>query len=162
MRFFSYLCTQIALVHAKMADAMQFGKVFVKNQIRKDKQKYIMKKEVSTKKLVETIVEGIQNRKGQRIVTVDLRKLAVAPAEYFIIAEGGSNTQVAAIADEVDSFVRTQTHVHPLFVDGRENAEWIVLDYGNIFVHIMQREPRAYYDIEHLWADGKITEIPEA
>ena len=121
----------------------------------------IMKKEVSTKKLVETIIEGIQNRKGQRIVTVDLRKLAVAPAEYFIIAEGGSNTQVAAIADEVDSFVRTQTHVHPLFVDGRDNAEWIVLDYGNIFVHIMQREPRAYYDIEHLWADGKITEIPE-
>ena len=120
-----------------------------------------MKKEVSTKKLVETIIEGIQNRKGQRIVTVDLRKLEVAPAEYFIIAEGGSNTQVCAIADEVDSFVRTQTHVHPLFVDGRDNAEWIVLDYGNIFVHIMQREPRAYYDIEHLWADGKIIEIPE-
>ena len=118
-------------------------------------------KQVSTKKLVETIIEGIQNRKGQRIITVDLRKLEVAPAEYFIIAEGGSNTQVAAIADEVDSFVRTQTHVHPLFVDGRDNAEWIVLDYGNIFVHIMQREPRAYYDIEHLWADGKITEIPD-
>ena len=58
-----------------------------------------MKKEVSTKKLVETIVEGIQNRKGQRIVTVDLRKLKEAPAEYFIIAEGGSNTQVVAIAD---------------------------------------------------------------
>ena len=120
-----------------------------------------MKKEVSTKKLVETIIEGIQNRKGQRIVTVDMRKLPVAPAEYFIIAEGGSNTQVAAIADEVDSFVRTVTHVHPLFVDGRDNAEWIVLDYGNIFVHIMQREPRAYYDIEHLWADGKITEIAD-
>ena len=154
-------------LHPNCLSACQNGRCdavwqsFCKNQIRKDKQKYIMKKEVSTKKLVETIVEGIQNRKGQRIVTVDLRKLAVAPAEYFIIAEGGSNTQVAAIADEVDSFVRTQTHVHPLFVDGRENAEWIVLDYGNIFVHIMQREPRAYYDIEHLWADGKITEIPE-
>ena len=113
------------------------------------------------KKLVETIVEGIQNRKGQRIVTVDLRKLKEAPTEYFIIAEGGSNTQVVAIADEVDSYVRTQTHVHPLAVDGRDNAEWIAMDYGTIFVHIMQREPRAYYDIEHLWADGKITEIPE-
>jgi ribosome-associated protein len=118
-------------------------------------------KEVSTKKLVETIVEGIQNRKGQRIVTVDLRKLKDAPAEYFIIAEGGSNVQVVAIADEVDSFVRTKTHVHPLGIDGRDNAEWIAMDYGTIFVHIMQREPRAYYDIEHLWADGKITEIPE-
>ena len=120
-----------------------------------------MKKEVSTKKLVETIVEGIQNRKGQRIVTVDLRKLPVAPAEYFIIAEGGSNVQVVAIADEVDSFVRTKTHVHPLGIDGRDNAEWIAMDYGTIFVHIMQREPRAYYDIEHLWADGKITEIAD-
>jgi ribosome-associated protein len=120
-----------------------------------------MKKEVSTKKLVETIVEGIQNRKGQRIVTVDLRKLKEAPAEYFIIAEGGSNTQVVAIADEVDSFVRTQTHVHPLGIDGRDNAEWIAMDYGTIFVHIMQREPRAYYDIEHLWADGEITEIAD-
>ena len=120
-----------------------------------------MKKEVSTKKLVETIVEGIQNRKGQRIVTVDLRKLKDAPTEYFIIAEGGSNTQVVAIADEVDGYVRTQTRVHPLGIDGRDDAEWIAMDYGTIFVHIMQREPRAYYDIEHLWADGKITEIPE-
>jgi len=135
-----------------------FGKEFVE---KTEKSEFIMKKEVSTKKLVETIVEGIQNRKGQRIVTVDLRKLKEAPAEYFIFAEGGSNTQVVAIADEVDSFVRTQTHVHPLAIDGRDNAEWIAMDYGHIFVHIMQREPRAYYDIEHLWADGKITEIAD-
>ena len=140
-----------------MTHTSKFGVKFVVTEINK----FIIMKEVSTKKLVETIVEGIQNRKGQRIVTVDLRKLPIAPAEYFVIAEGGSNTQVAAIADEVDSFVRTQTHVHPSFVDGRDNAEWIVLDYGNIFVHIMQREPRAYYDIEHLWADGKITEIAD-
>lgn len=132
-----------------------------KNKRNRNRNIIIMKKEVSTKKLVETIVEGIQNRKGQRIVTVDLRKLKEAPAEYFIIAEGGSNVQVVAIADEVDSFVRTQTHVHPLAIDGRDNAEWIAMDYGTIFVHIMQREPRAYYDIEHLWADGKITEIAD-
>ena len=130
------------------------------DKIKDNLQSSIMK-EVSTKKLVETIVEGIQNRKGQRIVTVDLRKLKDAPTEYFIIAEGGSNVQVVAIADEVDSFVRTKTHVHPLAIDGRDNAEWIAMDYGTIFVHIMQREPRAYYDIEHLWADGKITEIAD-
>jgi hypothetical protein len=57
-----------------------------------------------------------------------LRKLKDAPAEYFIIAEGGSNVQVVAIADEVDSYVRTQTHVHPLGIDGRDNAEWIAMD----------------------------------
>lgn len=119
-------------------------------------------KEVSTKKLIETIVDGIQNRKGQRIVTIDLRKIAEAPVEYMVIAEGQSTTQVAAIADEVDDHVRTtHSHVHPLAVAGRENAEWIAMDYGTVFVHIMQREPRAFYDIEHLWADGKITEIPD-
>lgn len=118
-------------------------------------------KEVSTKKLLDTIVEGIQNRKGHHIVIVDLRRLKDALVDYFVIAEGNSNTQVVAIADEVDDHVRTTTHVHPLATDGRDNAEWIAMDYGTIFVHIMQREPRAYYDIEHLWADGKVTEIPE-
>lgn len=118
-------------------------------------------KEISTKKLVETIIEGIRNRKGQRIVTIDLRKIKEAPVEYMVIAEGNSATQVSAIADEIDDYVRTTTHVHPLSVAGRENAEWIALDYGTVFVHIMQREPRAYYDIEHLWADGKVTEINE-
>lgn len=119
-------------------------------------------KEVSTKKLLDTIVEGIQNRKGHNIVIVDLRRLKDAPVDYFVIAEGNSNTQVVSIADEVDDHVRTTTHVHPLAMDGRDNAEWIAMDYGTIFVHIMQREPRAFYDIEHLWADGKITQIPEA
>ena len=116
-------------------------------------------KEITTKKLVETIIEGIQNRKGQRIVSIDLRKVKEAPVEYMIVAEGTSNTQVSAIADEVDDFVRTTTHVHPLAVAGQENAEWIAMDYGTVFVHIMQRGPRAFYDIENLWSDGKITEI---
>ena len=118
-------------------------------------------KEISTKKLLETIIEGVRNRKGQRIVTIDLRKIKEAPVEYMLICEGQSNTQVAAIADEIDDFVRTTTHVHPLSVAGQENAEWIAMDYGTIFVHVMQREPRAFYDIEHLWADGKVTELPE-
>lgn len=118
-------------------------------------------KEISNKKLIETIVEGIRNRKGARIVTIDLRKIKEAPVEYMVIAEGNSNIQVGAIADEVDDFVRTTTHVHPLAVAGRENAEWVALDYGSVFVHIMQREPRAYYDIEHLWADGKITQLED-
>ena len=118
-------------------------------------------KEISTKKLAETIIEGIRNRNGQRIVQIDLRKIKEAPTEMMIIAEGTSNTQVSAIADEVDDFVRTQTHVHPLSVSGQENSEWIAMDYGTIFVHIMQREPRAYYDIEHLWEDGKVTELPD-
>lgn len=110
---------------------------------------------------MDTIIEGIRNRKGLRIVMIDLRKIKEAPVEVMLICEGQSNTQVSAIADEVDDFVRTNTHVHPLSVVGQENAEWIAMDYGTIFVHIMQREARAFYDIEHLWADGKITELPD-
>lgn len=118
-------------------------------------------KEISTKALVETILTGIRNRKGQHIVMIDLRKIKEAPVEYMVIAEGNSSTQVNAIADEVDDYVRTQTHVHPMSVAGQENAEWIAMDYGTVFVHIMQREPREFYDIEHLWADGKVTELPD-
>lgn len=120
-----------------------------------------MNTDISTKKLVDTIIEGIRNRKGQRIVAIDLKKIPEAPVEVMVIAEGNSNTQVAAIADEVDDFVRTTTHVHPLAIAGQENASWIAMDYGMVFVHIMQREPRAFYDIEHLWADGKIKEYGE-
>lgn len=120
-----------------------------------------MNKDITTKKLVDTIVEGIRNRKGQRIVAIDLKKIPEAPVEVMVIAEGTSNTHVGAIADEVDNYVRTTTHVHPLAIVGQEVAEWIAMDYDTVFVHIMQREPRAFYDIEHLWADGKIKEYGE-
>lgn len=118
-------------------------------------------KEVSTKKLVDTIIEGIRNKKGQRIVSIDLRKVKDAPVEYMIVAEGNSNTQLRAIRDEVDDFVRTNTHVHPLASAGEENGEWIAMDYGTVFVHIMLREPRMFYDIENLWSDGKQTTYDE-
>lgn len=117
--------------------------------------------EVTNKQIVEKIVEGIQNRKGHNIVTVNLEKLAEAPCEWFVIAEGNSSTQVCAIADEIEDFVRTELKVKPFAVDGLENAEWVAMDYGQIIVHVFQREPRAFYDIEHLWEDGVLTEIPD-
>lgn len=117
--------------------------------------------EASNEQIVNAIVEGIQNRKGHKIVTVDLTALPEAPCSYFVIAEGHSSTQVCAIADEVEDFVRKSLRVKPFVVDGVENAEWIAMDYGQIIVHIFQREPRAFYDIEHLWEDGKLKEIPD-
>ncbi|MBQ8100748.1 MAG: ribosome silencing factor [Paludibacteraceae bacterium] len=113
-------------------------------------------------KLIDKIVEGIQNKKGQHIVVLDLRKLEVKPCDWMVVAEGGSNIQVCAIADEVEDFVRKETREKPMAVAGRENAEWIALDYGDAMVHIFQREARAFYDIETLWADGKTTEVAEA
>ncbi|MCQ2324747.1 MAG: ribosome silencing factor [Paludibacteraceae bacterium] len=120
-----------------------------------------MAKEITTKKLMQVIVEAIRNRKGHQIVTIDLASIPEAPVEAMVIATATSNTHAASMADEIDDYVRTQTHVHPLSVAGQENAEWIALDYGSIFVHVMQREPRAFYDIEHLWADGKVTELAD-
>ena len=115
-------------------------------------------KEITTKKLMDTIIEGIRNRKGQRIVTIDLRKIKEAPVEMMVICEGQSNTQVSAIADEVDDFVRTTTHIHPLSVAGQENAEWIAMDYGTIFVHIMQREPLRSHEL--VWPPHKLRPLP--
>lgn len=112
-------------------------------------------------KLVEKITEGIRNKKGHRITIIDLRGLDVKPCDWFVVAEGGSNIQVTAIADEVEDFVREETREKPAAIVGRDNAEWIALDYGDVMVHIFQREARAFYDIETLWADGVVTELPE-
>ncbi len=112
-------------------------------------------------KLVDKIVEGVQNKKGQHITVIDLRKLEVKPCDWFVIAEGGSNIQVTAIADEVEDYVRKELREKPFAIVGRENAEWIALDYGDVMVHVFQREARQFYDIESLWADGKVTEVED-
>ncbi len=119
------------------------------------------KKDNKLTPVVEKIIEGIQNRKGHHIVVMDMRQLEVAPCHFFVLAEGTSNTQVAAIADEVEDFVRKETREKPIAVVGQENAEWIAMDYADTMVHIFQREAREFYDIEHLWADAIITEIPD-
>ncbi len=121
-----------------------------------------MKKEdVTTPMLIEHIIEGIRNKKGKQIVSIDLSKVPEAPVEAMIIAEGGSTTQVNAIVDEIDDYVRTQTHIHPFAIDGKKNGEWVAMDYGTVFVHIMTRMMRNFYDIENLWNDGTTTEYPD-
>lgn len=117
--------------------------------------------DATNEQIVEAIVEGIRNRKGHRIVTVDLTSLPEAPCSWFVICEGHSSTQVSAIADEVEDYVRKQLRVKPAAVAGLDNAEWVAMDYGQIIVHVFQREAREFYDIENLWEDGKVLEYPE-
>ena len=83
------------------------------------------------------------------------------PCDWFVVAQGGPNIQVVAIADEVEDFVREQTKEKPIKIVGRENAEWIVLDYGDVMVHVFQRQAREFYDIESLWEDAKVKEIKD-
>ena len=111
--------------------------------------------------LTQAIIEAIKNKKGHQIASIDMRKLAVRPCDFFVIAEGTSNTQVNAIADEVEDFVRKQVGEKPAKVVGHDNAQWIAMDYGNVIVHVFQRDAREFYDIESLWADGDITFITE-
>ena len=113
------------------------------------------------KDIVNAIVEGIQDKKGKRITVVDLTKLQDAPCEYFVICEGDSNTQVNAIADSVKDVVRERVGEKPVAVDGLDNCVWVAMDYMQIIVHIFMRDTRTFYDIEHLWSDANLTDIPD-
>ncbi|HBZ34462.1 MAG TPA: ribosome silencing factor [Bacteroidales bacterium] len=112
-------------------------------------------------KLVQSIVDGMRDLKGHRIAVVDMRELEDAPCEYFVICQGDSNIQVGALERSVREYVREHEGVKPFAVDGLDNSLWVAMDYGNIIVHIFMREQRDFYDIEHLWNDAKITELPD-
>ncbi len=111
--------------------------------------------------LVETIKEGIQEKKGSNIVIADLRQIDGAIAKYFIICQGGSPTQVEAIAQSVGDLCRKNLHEKPANVTGLENDQWVAIDYVDVMVHIFQPEVRQFYDLEHLWADATLTQIPD-
>ena len=114
----------------------------------------------SNKQLLKSIVEGIQEKKGKDIAIVDLSKLESVSAEYFVICEGGSSMQVSAIADSVREYLQKKDGVKPFNYDGYRNAQWIVVDYGPIYVHVFQPEYRSYYNLEQLWNDADITYVP--
>ena len=112
------------------------------------------------KTLIQNIIEAIQERKGKQIKIVDMTQID-SVCDYFVICEGNSNTQISAICDSVWDYVREHTGVKPFAAEGLRNALWIAMDYGDILVHIFQPEVRKFYDIEHLWADATLTEIPD-
>lgn len=111
---------------------------------------------LSDAKLIDLIIDSIQDVKGKNIVVLDLRALKEAPADYYIVCEGDSNTQIRAIGERVDLRVRTQTGWRPYHTEGKGTGRWVLVDYGNILVHVFHPEARAYYDIEDLWSDAKI------
>ncbi len=114
-----------------------------------------------TKKIVDAITEGIQEKKGHKIVIADLTEIEDSVFDYFVICEAESATQVQAIADSVEDTVREKTKVKPAAVAGFDYAEWVAMDYGQVIVHVFQPQSRRFYDLEHLWADATLTEIPD-
>ncbi len=100
--------------------------------------------------LIDTIVEGIQEKKGKSITTVDLSNIDSASASHFIICEGHSTTQVSAIADSIREYVQEKTGVKPYGYDGYQNGQWIIIDYGSVLAHVFLPEYRSYYKLEQL------------
>lgn len=113
------------------------------------------------KKLAETIVKGIQEKKGTNISIVDLSGIEGTICHNFIICQGNSPTQVEAIADSVEEFARVNAGEKPVHVIGLDNAQWVAMDYTDVMVHIFLPEVRDYYSLESLWQDAKITQIPD-
>ena len=113
----------------------------------------------TSKELVDAVVEGIHEKKGVNIAILDMTKIENTICEYFVICDGDSNIHVDAIADSVNEYVRKKLNDRPVHVEGRENVEWILIDYVDVIVHVFQRSIREFYNLEGLWADAKRTEI---
>lgn len=117
------------------------------------------KKNISADDLISVIISGIEDVKGKGINILDLREIENTVCDYFIICEGTSNTQVNAIVNSIQKKVSKELKDNPWHVEGADNAEWVLLDYVNIAVHVFQKHIREYYDIESLWGDAKTTVI---
>jgi len=110
--------------------------------------------------LVNTITKGIQEKKGRDITIIDLRKIEGAITAYFVICQASSPTQVDAIADSVEEQVRIKEQEKPTNVIGKDNCQWVAMDYIDVIVHIFLPEARSYYDLENLWKDAEQTDVP--
>lgn len=109
--------------------------------------------------LIETIIEGIKDNKGEDITVLDMSQLENSVCDYFVIASGNSNTQVKSISEAVEKRVREDLGDKPWHVEGSNGSEWVLMDYVNTVVHIFKGEAREFYDLESLWGDAEITHI---
>ena len=114
-----------------------------------------------TESLVKTIVKGIQEKKGTDIVVADLQGIDGAICRQFVVCQGGSPTQVEAIAESVGDVARQELGEKSMHVVGLERALWVAMDYGDVMVHVFVPEMRQFYNLENLWADAPLTRIPD-
>lgn len=116
-------------------------------------------KEKESLVLARLAAQTIENKKGEDVKILDLRKVHGAPAEYFVIASGNVPSHVSAMSDEVHEVVKKATGLGPHKVEGYNNAEWILMDYFDVVVHIFIKDKRAFYRLDDLWCDGEEVEI---
>ena len=109
-------------------------------------------------KIFKTIIHAIQEKKGEKIVSLDLKKIPEAVTDFFIICEANNNIQLKAIADSVEVEVKKKCGELPYKHEGRQGEQWILIDYVNAVVHIMLPEPRKFYRLEEMWSDAAAAE----
>lgn len=109
-------------------------------------------------KILKTIIQAIQEKKGEKIISLDLRKIHEAVADFFIVCEAGSTTQVRAIADFVETEVKHKCGELPYKHEGKQVLQWVIIDYINVVVHIMLPEARRFYKLEEMWSDAAVEE----
>lgn len=119
------------------------------------------KKADNTFELLGVVVDAMQEKKAQNIVSLNLSKLQNSICKYFVICNANSHTQVAAISDNIEDKTLEKLNEKVWRRNGIENAFWIILDYGDVVIHIFQTEQRNFYKLEDLWADAELTEYPE-
>ena len=112
--------------------------------------------------LLDKVVDALHQKKGHHVVSLDLRQIHAAVADYFVLCTGDSNTQVEALAGSVEELVRKDLGERPWHVEGMTNAEWVLVDYVDVVVHIFQPQARSHYALERLWADATATEHADA
>ena len=107
----------------------------------------------------QLIIEAIQEKKGHQIVTIDLSQVENSLCDCFIICHGESVTQVGAISESIEKKLNEEAKVKPHHVEGRQNSQWILLDFFDILVHVFQEEYRYFFRLEELWADGDVRRV---
>lgn len=116
---------------------------------------------LSSKQLSQVVVKGMQEKKAEDIVVMDLRKVQNAIADYFVICSGTSDTHIDALADSIDKEVSIVSEESPWHREGLNNKTWVLLDYVDVVVHIFNKDKRSFYALEELWGDAKITHLEE-
>lgn len=107
-------------------------------------------------KIIKTIIAAIQEKKGENIVSLDLRKINEAVADFFIICEAGNQPQIKAIAENIEEKVREQCRESPYHHEGYQALQWVLVDYVNVVVHVMLSETRKFYKLEEMWSDASV------
>lgn len=119
------------------------------------------KKRVDSEKLSDAIVKGMQEKKASDVIVMDLRKVKNAVADFFVICSGNNDKQLEAIADSIDDEVYKTMKERPWHVEGKNNKEWMILDYISVVCHVFRKDRREFYSLEKLWGDAEITEFED-